>query len=208
MKSLALKLSAGVMALLVGEVKFRSDDHYVVLLANGISKAQRAAGCLLEPEAGDVVLTVASETGPVFILSVLTRTRSQSEAMISAPGAAIMLGGDYVRIMPRKELSISTPKLSLESGTGQVNMDVCMISGGLLENRFEKITTIARAVETVCERIVERVDRSYRRIRDFEETSVGRVRMVVEGLFQLAAKNAHMKAEKRLKMDAEKIHLG
>jgi hypothetical protein len=34
------------------------------------------------------------------------------------------------------------------------------------------------------------------------------MRMVVEGLFQLTAKNAHMKAEKRLKMDAEKIHLG
>lgn len=208
MQSLALKLSAGEMTLLAGEVKFRRDDHYVVLLAHGLSKAQRAAGCLLEPEAGDEVLTVASAAGSVFILSVLTRSRSQAEAMISAPGAAMTLGGDCVRIRTGKELSISTPELSLESGTGQVKLDVCTIRGGLLENRFEKITTIAKAVETVCERLVERIDRSYRRIRDFEETRVGRVRMVVEGLFQLAAKNAHMKAEKRLKMDAEKIHLG
>jgi len=208
MKSLAPQLSTGEMTMIAGEVKFRSVDHYIVLLAHGAFRARRAAGCLLEPEVGDMVLTAASEEGKVFILSVLTRGPNQSEARVSTPGGAITLGGDYVTLRPAKELSIAAPAFTLEAETGQGKIDNCMIRGGLLESRFEKIATIAGAIETVCERLVERLDRSYRRIRDFEETRIGRVRMVVEGLFQLTAKNANMKAEKRLKMDAEKIHLG
>jgi len=67
---------------------------------------------------------------------------------------------------------------------------------------------VAWAIETVCERFVARLERSYRLIRDFEETRSGRMRTIVTGLFHLAAGNANVQAEKRLKMNAEKIHLG
>lgn len=204
----ALKRDTGEMTLQAAEVKVRSEDEYVVLLEHRPQRARRAAGCLLEPEAGDVVLTAATPSGAVFILSVLTRRADSKEGRVSVPGAAMTLSGEYLHLRPSRELSVATSQLSLDAEAGRVSIDACAVQGGSLENRFRKITTVARAIETVCERFVARLERSYRLIHDFEETRSGRMRTIVAGLFHLAAGNASVQAEKRLKMNAEKIHLG
>jgi len=209
MKSLAASWHQAEMFLRAAEVKIRSGEEYIVLLNHRPERARRAAGCLLEPEAGDVVLTAGpAEAGLVYILAVLARGEMETEARISTPGAIMSLGGERLTIRTTRELSIATPALSLRAGTGEARIDACTLHGETLENRFRKISTVARAIETVCERLVARLDRSYRFVRDFEETRMGRMRTIVEGLFSLAAKNASVRAEKRLKMDAEKIHLG
>ncbi len=204
----AMKIDTGEMTLRAAEVKVRSENEYVVFLEHRPQRARRTAGCLLEPEAGDVVLTAATPIGAVFILSVLTRRDDGAEGLVSVPGAAMTLSGECLRLRPSRELAVATSQLSLDAEAGRVSIDACEVRGGSLENRFRKITTVARAIETVCERFVARLERSYRLIRDFEETRSGRMRTIVAGLFHLAAGNASVQAEKRLKMNAEKIHLG
>ncbi len=204
----AVKIDTGEMTLRAAEVKVCSEGEYVVFLEHRPLRARRAAGCLLEPEAGDVVLTAATPSGAVFVLSVLTRGTGGKEGRVSVPNAAMTLSGECLRLRPSRELTVVTPQLSLDAETGRVNIDACAVQGGSLENRFRKITTVAWAIETVCERFVARLERSYRLIRDFEETRSGRMRTIVTGLFHLAAGNANVQAEKRLKMNAEKIHLG
>jgi len=208
MKALAASLSQGEMSLHPAEVKMRSGEDYIVLREHVLTRACRAAGCLLEPEAGDVVLTASASAGPVFILSVLSRTRPEADACLSTPGASMVLGPEVLKIRAGKEISVAAPSVSLAARTGQAYIDACMLRGEFLEIRFTKIRTVAKAVETLCERLVEELERSYRRVRDFEERRMGRLRTVVEGIFSLTAKNASIRAEKRLKMDGEKIHLG
>ena len=120
----------------------------------------------------------------------------------------MVLGPEVLKIRAGKEISVAAPSVSLAARTGQAYIDACMLRGEFLEIRFTKIRTVAKAVETLCERLVEELERSYRRVRDFEERRMGRLRTVVEGILSLTAKNATIRVEKRLKMDGEKIHLG
>ncbi len=211
MKTLAASRCQEELSLKTAEVKIRSGEDYIVLLDQRPERGRRAAGCLLEPEAGDTVLVAAPFSradGPVFILSVLTRGIPEGEARISTPRSILSLEGAAMRIRATGELAVSAPQVTLTAAVGRAAIAACVVNGEVLENRFRKITTVARAIETICERMVARLDRSYRFVRDFEETRMGRMRAIVTDLFHLTAKNVSVRAEKRLKMDAEKIHLG
>src|SRR6478736_3318235 len=58
-------------------------DDGACLLDDG-RLARQAASCLLSPEAGDLVLTIASKTGEHYILHLLKRSRDD-EAELHVP---------------------------------------------------------------------------------------------------------------------------
>jgi len=194
--------------LFTARVMGHCDDRFMILAEGVSSLALRAAGCLLQPEPGDTVLTVVAEDGTTYILNVLARTESADTARISAPGNLMLLKGEQISIEPRKALNISSPDFNLEACSATANTATLKLQGSSMESRFLKITTIARTIESVSDLLMQKTGRCYRRVQEFEEATIGRLRMLVDGLFSVSSKSASMKAEKRFKVDAEKIHLG
>ena len=45
-------------------------------------------------------------------------------------------------------------------------------------------------------------------VEDFEESKIGRLRLMVKGMFSVQSKDATIKAEKAVKVDGEKIYIG
>ena len=194
--------------LFTSTVKGRCENRYM-LVSDGVSTvATRAAGCLLQPEPGDTVLTVTSEDGASYILNVLVRGATSTESRISTPDGRMTLEAEDIGIEPRRELNISTPSLDMEATVAKGRFGTLEATGTSMESRFLKLTTVAKSMESVSEVLFQKTGRCYRKVQEFEEATIGRLRMVVDGLFSLSSKSARMKAEKRFKVDAEKIHLG
>lgn len=208
MKSLAAHQVMSELYLFAAEVKGRGEGSYLVLMKHGLVKATRAAGCLLEPEIGDLVLTAVAEDGQTFILNVLTRTHGHVEAKISSSSPDLRIEARRLRIDTEEDLAVFSPQLAVQTEMGRGKIDNLQIEGHLLENRFDHVTVIAKTVERVAERVIERLGRVYRQVTEFEESRVGRLRLLVDGLLFLCSKNTNLRSEKRVKIDAEKIHLG
>ena len=208
MKSIAARQAVPEMTLLEGEMKGRSGDDYMIVTDLGMAHASRAVGCLVEPEPGDGVLAALAEDGRAFILTVLTRSGNNRDVRISVEAGSIALEAENISIGPRAGLALSAPDLTVEAERGKARIGALAAEGDSLESRFTSLATIADTMETVSGRVIERIGRLYRRVLEFEESKVSRMRLLVEGLFFLSAKNSSIRSEERIKIDAEKIHLG
>jgi hypothetical protein len=201
-------LQADDVRLFTATIKGRCDTRYTLLSSGAVTTAERAAGCLLQPEPGDTVLTVTAEDGSAYILNVLARGAAAVDARITAPGSRMLFEAEQIWIAGGKGLAISAPRLILEAGDTKGSFGTVQTEGSTLESRFLKITSVARTIESVSEVFFQKTGRCYRKVQEFEEATIGRLRMLVDGLFSVSSKSASLKAEKRFKVDAEKIHLG
>ncbi len=189
-------------------VKGRCDNRYMIMSGGAMMIALRAAGCLLQPEPGDTVLSVSNEEGSLYILNVLDRENTGNASHLTVPGGQMVLDGERISIEPRKELNVSTASIELKSGDANASFGRLQARGASLASHFLKISTVARTIETVSEVLLQKSVRCYRKVQEFEEATIGRLRMLVDGLFSVSSRSASLKAEKRFRIDAEKIHLG
>jgi hypothetical protein len=66
--------------LFTGIVRAVSQNQFMVVAQGCAFKAEKAAGCLLQPEAGDEVFCGRTENDRFFILSVLVRANDEAVA--------------------------------------------------------------------------------------------------------------------------------
>ncbi|MFH1134507.1 MAG: DUF3540 domain-containing protein [Pseudomonadota bacterium] len=196
------------LSLAMGEIKGRSGQRYLVLSDQGLSPAHRSAGCLLEPEIGDQVLLLLAEDQPLYILHVLRRGRQENTARISVEAPELKVASLSLTLSARDFLKLEAADLKVEALRGQARCGELSYQGGCLTARIGHVKTWANFLETRAERLIERVQRSYRQVEEFEETKVGRLRLLVRDLFFLGSRNTTLKSEEQTKIDGEKIQLG
>src|SRR3546814_20722117 len=79
--------------------------RYCALTEEGAIWVTAAAGCLLQPAVGDVVLVSVAGANNGYILSVLERGRPEQEAVMSVPGT-LQLRARNVEICAHRELRL------------------------------------------------------------------------------------------------------
>lgn len=205
-QSRVVKTMAGP-ALFSGTVRAVSQNQFMVVAQGSAFKAEKAAGCLLQPEAGDEVFCARTEDGRLYILSVLIRAHNEGVARICA-GDRIELSGLTLRADFRQGIECSTPRAELNTDHARVTFNQAAILGDRLAFTVRSMRSVANFFEIKAGRILERAGRVYRRIADFEESQIGRVRMLVEDMFFVKAKNTKIKADQYVSVNGEKIELG
>lgn len=163
-----------------------SEGGWVVATDLGRSRAQKAAGCLLDPEQGDVVLFADLGKGGLYIIQVLIREEKEGSRFVFPSGSTVTADGGG--------LGIEAGNLSL--------------SGDSLVSHFKRVSTSAGVVDESAELMRERYGRHYEEVRDVRETRLGRLRCLVSGLLSLRGKRVDVKARKRLKLDGEGVEIG
>jgi hypothetical protein len=86
--------------------------------------------------------------------------------------------------------------------------DLELEAGGRVSIRGSEVRIEADKVETVARSVFERFVNAYRWVKETLQTRAGRTRTVVEGHSTLRAERIVEIAEKDVKIDGEKIHLG
>ena len=198
-----------------GHVIEKMPDHYTVETDTGVFAAEKAEGCLVAPEPGDRVLLAIGGDGETYVLNVLKRNATDSPAPIClGENATIRVPGE-LNVLAEKmglagadEMSLKAGAFNLSCVKGRARFGGFFFCGGKISGRVESIKTVARHLETVAERAMERLKRHYRRVEEFEDSRIGRVTLWVNDLFSVKSKSTSIKAKDRVEVNADRILLG
>lgn len=208
MHNAAQRMEAASPVLEYARVRAVSGDHAVLRAAFGEIRAERAAGCLLAPRPGDLVLASVDADGGAFVLSVLTREakapgeidypgdlrlRAQGDLRLDAGGDAGLSAGETLTLAAR-EGDAAFEKVSILAKTGSV--------------RLKSLTMMAGAVEQFFSRLTQRLTNSVRLVEEHEEVQAKSARYLTEDTLTMHSKNALHIAEEVVKIDAGEVHLG
>lgn len=197
-----------------GRVLSVEADMYLVQADAYETRAYKAAGCLLEPRAGDRVLLAWGADDEAFILTVLQQASSKN-SVISHQGDMTIQAAGALNLQSENVNLDATEKACIRAGELKVSVLNAVTRFGSLEfrgiNLSGKIKTVkwaADRLDTTVERIMERVARHYRRVSEFEDARIGRMQLWIKGLFGVKSESASIHSEEQVKVEADKILLG
>lgn len=139
---------------------------YYVTVNNKIFIAQRAFGCLIEPENGDTIL-ISSNNQEVFILTVLDRKYS-SDAVLSSDGNLHMqLMNGELNLQSRSisfdssdKFSINSPSVNVDTIEADIKCTSLTLLGKSMECLIDKIKTVGKKAESFFKRSINYAEES------------------------------------------------
>lgn len=200
-----------------GVVFNRNGDALLLSCQQGLVRATRAAGCLLEPEPNDLVLVSVLPDGSAWVLSVLERRPPdcgiEYPATIRLPEQTV-LAADALSLASRtlrcdaEKMTLKAADVAVEGTRVRVEASLLSLGGRLLMQTFG-------AMHTVAKRVSERVTHKNQwyaalreNVRGLVDRKAGRVRLESETGVRLRAGQVDIKARTVLDLDAEHIRLG
>jgi hypothetical protein len=203
-------------SMLQGLVQGKVASRYMVSCPDGLLEAKRGECCLHDISPGDVVLCHVQDREKVYIVGLLERGNPSRPARLAlGEGASITAGKDElllaakrVRLAGREAVDLAGPDVSVVSERHSIRTAALSLVAGLANCRVGAARGICRVADWTAERISQRCKRLYKEVEDFEESRVGRLRQIVRRTFSLRARQADIKAEERVKIDGDRIHLG
>ena len=176
--------------LATGIVRMALQDSFVVELPGSLATVRLAASCLARPEIGDIALIFRDTNHEGFILAVLVRAGQEPITLGFDRGVSVEIGtGAFAVTAPQilleaeRRVSVTGPELAVRAGNGDVAVETLSVRGKKLTAAWEHVYTAFRCLEEVCERAVQKINRYYRTVTEFEESRLGRLRMIVGGQF-------------------------
>jgi hypothetical protein len=186
-ESQRIEMPGSVNPLAEGVVHMICETRYLVASPSaGMVRAERAAGCLLRPQAGDRVL-VAFTGENAWVLSVLERAHPEDAATLELPEKSTLAAGQ-LNVEARTALQLSSP--------------VMAFSGRLLAQSFDFLRSAAVRIVEIAVHRRGRYGKHLEETRDMRELSAGRLRVESRHSARLEAENVDIKARKLLDMDA------
>jgi len=192
------------------------DNGEFLLVTTGTQalRGKKAAGCLLEPEANDTVLIVRNLAAGVYILTVLERVGRAGRVMLPddttlcASDGALRLASDTVELVGATSASIEAPNIKLQGLRGEASFAELSLTACVAALKAGKLSLVAATIDTVAERITQRVKDCFRWVARTDSTKAGQVNISAEHRLDLKAGDASLVARHGVKIDGDKIHLG
>jgi len=182
----------------------------IVETSRGSYTAQKAVSCLVAPQEGDSVLVSFDDNGNCFILSILMRsplTESRNELFFEGDMNLHVRKGS-LSISADEGVTLASERLSLAAKTGEATFEKFSFLGSAISAQVETIRAVAGKVETIFQRLTERLIDAFRFVKDHEEIQTGSTRYLAETNFTVHSKNAMHVAEEIVTINAEQIQLG
>jgi hypothetical protein len=217
MRSLARKQGQRVLVTQeLGTVARAGGAALVVRTDAGELQARRAKGCLLEPEAGDLVLVAVATDGRCYVLSVLEREAGAPASLVADGDLNIKLPAgrlgiaaqDGIGLVSAKEVSVVSAGLSVNAVDGDVALQRLSFVATFLRAELDKAKVLAGSLDSVLDRLSQRVKRAYRTVEESDHLRAERVDYVAKKTMSLRGENTLLTAQELVKVDGEQIHLG
>lgn len=169
-----------------------------------------AVSCLVRPEPGDKVLMSTDDMGDAYVLAILARPANccQPTRLAFDGEVELQVRNGGLAVTSEKAICFAARDVELDAHTGKMRIGVLSVAGNLIESQVEKIKLVAKAMDAVIRRTVQRVASSYRYVEEHDEIQSASTRILVDGTLTMQTKNTMHSAEGHIKIDAEQIHLG
>jgi len=196
-----------------GTVIKQLNDLFEVSLSFGVIEAKKAAGCLVNPEQGDMVLLSVDIEGKCYVLNVLERQGTHAElvvpgdcTLVSSTGRLSLKGVD-VSLSAADKTELVSGKLEVAADKADITVSKVTLLGKKLYSQVKRITTIAKSIDQHVKMFTQRAENSERFIKDHEEVQTGSTRYLVEDTLTTQAGNTLNISEELHTMHAEQIHM-
>jgi|SRR5690606_7966448 len=182
----------------------------------GESDARRALSCLIEPQVGDRVLLSRAGDDVCFILGILERTRADVTTLDftgdtriqTRAGRLQITAGEGLDIGSAGELNLAAARCELAADEARLHVTRAAVSGASAEVHWEKLRIIAGAIDTIADRVSQRLKRCYRWVEDIDQLKAGQLFYFVKNVLTLRSKHSSMTAKGEMKIDGERVHMG
>ncbi len=174
--------------------------------------AKRAAGCLLLPEPGDLVLCHGGGDGLTYVVSVLERAGTR--AVLDVGADLTVRGGETMRFEAKtvaveagEALSLEAPDLSLTGVRGRLGFLRLSVLADALDAKLRGLTSVVEDASALFGGLSLKA-RTAIRLVETEMVRAGRLRQLVRERFFVRAGRAAILADEDVSIDADKINLG
>lgn len=182
-----------------GRVLAVEEGKFSVIAADEVAAATRAAGCLLQPGAGDVVLLYRRAQGAFCILNVLEREGgTESELSLESPA----------RITCAGPLTIAAPVLKSEAASMHFTADQLKLDAQKADVAVGGLTFLAQKVDAVILLLLQKLGRSCRRVETTEEVHAARLHLKADEILQAESKYTVMISDEITRIDGKQIQMG
>ncbi len=181
--------------------------------ASNVLPAIRAAGCLLEPSPGDLVLLLRRSHGPHYVLNVLEKQedactlRFPGDLTLDASRGSFSLQAEKLDLTGSDSAALYSPEVTLAGQLGRLRFVRLDILAKDLVARMQCIKSVADRILQTASNVTSRVGRMLR-LTGFELHRAGTMRTEVEERFTVETGQADILARDEVTVDAKKIHLG
>ncbi len=193
-----------------------SEEQYIVLSNAGRFTASSAFSCIISPQVGDRVMLSRDEHDQCYLLSIIHRTVGnaaslcfQGDLSINSQQGSVTIAGDQgVQLASPKDLTMASQELNVAATKATLNIADLAAVGDQLTSNISKIRIFANTIDSVAERLSQRLKNSFRMIEGVDQTRAGDVLTSVKNLFSMRSRQSAILAKKDMKIDAERIHMG
>lgn len=215
MNNLAEKLTSSELFFEEADVVRISDNQIIVHAGGRPVRAQRAAMCLVEPRVGDRVL-LGSSTRQAHVLGVLTRAHEGADRLSvdgdlelrASHGRVTVAAREDIELTAAGETSITSSRFNLRALEGSVFVGHLRALCSVITGETSKLSVVAEQLESLVERVRQRVKRSYRFVEEFDQLRARHIDHRAKQTVRVHAENTVITADKLAKVDGEQIHIG
>ena len=199
-----------------GTIQGVDEDSFVIQSQAGIFNARRAFSCVVNPEVGDKVMYSGDGTSQYFILAIIERPVQQAATLSfqgdivikSEQGEVSVVGQKGIQMVATESIDMLSNNVNVIAKKGLVNIDDVMFTGETATSHISRITVFAKSLDTVADRLSQKLKNSFRMIEGVDQTKAGEVLTTIKNLFSIRARQTAIIAKKDIKIDAERIHMG
>ena len=190
--------------------------RFLVQSEDGEYEARQAVSCLLTPKAGDQVLVAVNCSGEAYILAILEREDMAAHQIELQGEVQLRVRRGRLRITSQEGLDLASARdirtmsedVNINAVKGRVSIHDGLYQGGILRAQVGRIKWLADSVESMVERLTQRVKRLYRTVDEFEQVKAGRVDYLVKKLLSFRSRYTVLTSKEDVKVDGERIHIG
>lgn len=216
MRNLAKKQERREVFQEIGAVIRTSGSMFVVETEGGEITAKRAASCLLEPAPGDMVIVAVATADQAYVLAVLEREEGAPGRISLEGDLDVDLRGGQLRLKAEEGVTLASPKdvsvissgVRVRAITGEVALQSLSFLSTVVRAEVEKAKLLAGSLDSVMERLSQRVKRAYRVVEETDHLRAARVDYAAKETMGLHGANTLVTAEELVKLDGEQIHVG
>jgi hypothetical protein len=140
----------------------------------------------------------------------------RDEAVLTLPGGVelssqaghLSIHAKAIDLKAGIQVSVTTPKIDVTAFESEIKVLKVRAWFDALEAQAVHAKFAFQNLTTSAGRLLQRVRESFRWVDEVDETRAGRVRVKVEGAYQLQSRHATIHATGVVKVDGEKIDLG
>lgn len=213
--NLARQLFDPIAVQKIGMVVAAGGDGLRVRIGANEQQAIRAASCLVAPEVGDRVLVAEHDRG-CHVIAVLDRDEAapvrvalSGDLELSAPDGRVTLAAQHgVRVVTPGEAEVAAGSARLAALRASFAVGALSYVGEQVDVQLERVKTVARTLESVAERWVQRLERAYRFISKSEQVRADVLDYSARTAVTVQAENTVISSAELTKIDGGQIHLG